>query len=79
MPHVLNRFDRNKGKGKCKSGNSAFPVGKGKGKKGKHPMTAMLAEMTNDEVQQALPAFGETEALERGRDGRPTLSPLMVK
>ena len=71
MPHVLNRFDRNKGKGKCKSGNSAFPVVEGKGKKGKHPMTAMLAEMTDDQVQQALPAFQGSRSFGKGK-GRKT-------
>ncbi|CAL1129607.1 unnamed protein product, partial [Cladocopium goreaui] len=61
------RFDRKKGKGKGKSGKSAFPVGKGKGKKGKHLMTAMLAEMTDDEVQQALPAFRGNRSPGKGK------------
>ena len=60
-------FDRNKGKGKGKSGKFAFPVGKGKGKKGKHLMTAMLAEMTDDEVQQALPAFRGNQSPGKGK------------
>lgn len=60
-------FDRNKGKGKGKSGKFAFPVGKGKGKKGKHLMTAMLAEMTDDEVQQALPAFRGNRSPGKGK------------
>lgn len=50
------RFERRKGKGKGKP-QSAYAVGKGKGKKGKNQTSAMLAEMSDSELQHALPAF----------------------
>ncbi|CAK9093844.1 unnamed protein product [Durusdinium trenchii] len=44
--------DSNTSSGECSSVDA-----EGKGKKGKHPVTAMLAEMDDAEVQMALPAF----------------------
>lgn len=64
------RFDRRKGKGKGKLSHSAFAVGKGKGKKGKHPISAMLAEMPDEAVYQALPAFRGNRTSGKGKGRR---------
>eukprot|EP00435_Cladocopium_sp_Y103_P031480 s696_g8.t1 len=64
------RFDRRKGKGKGKLNHSAFAVGKGKGKKGKHPISAMLAEMPDEAVYQALPSFRGNRTCGKGKGRR---------
>ena len=71
------RFQRRKGKGKGKGSSSqhAHMVGKGKGShaKGKHSVTTMLAEMSDREIQQVLPAFRgqRSPGKGKGRRGNP--------
>ena len=71
------RFHRHR-KGKGKKGNHAYPVGpvgkgKGKGKKGKNAVSAMLAEMTDEEMHQAFPSFRgfRSTGKGKGRTGNP--------
>lgn len=64
------RFNKYRGKGKGKKDNPAFTVGKGKGKKGKHPVTAMLAEIDDGEMQLALPAFRGHRSPGKGKGRR---------
>lgn len=69
-----NRKGKGKGsKGKGKHGHPTYAVGKGKGQKGKHPITALLADVSDMEVQLALPAFRgqRTPGKGKGRKGTP--------
>ena len=74
----VKRFTRRKGKGKGfkgkgKNSSATFTVGKGKGQKGKHPVTALLADMNDMEVQEAMPAFRghRSPGKGKGRRGNP--------